>query len=303
MIETSNVLVVQIFLICLVVVGIITVKARIVDGHTRNSLSDIVLYIFLPCNILSSFFGTDISLLPSIGIMLVISSGILAFTLILSLVLYKRINPEQKKVLLYGTIISNANFLGIPVVEGIYGITGVPYVAAYVLPLRIAVWTFGLAIFIGGKSNLKKVFFHPCLIATYLGLLVMITGFTPPALLSRLVYSLGNCTTPVSMMVVGCILAMVDVRKLVSKLTVLYTFVRLAFIPFCVMGILLLIRPAPMVTGVSVLLSGMPAAVTTTILADKYGADKELASSMAFMSTLLSIFTAPSMAYLLSLIL
>ena len=299
MIGFDSVFMTQIFLLCLMAVGAITAKARIVDVHSRLSLTELALSVFLPCNILSSFFGTDRSQLFSLGIILVISLGIMALSLLLSLMLYMRVAPNQKKILLYATLISNAALLGNPVVENIYGLEGLPYVAVYLLPIRVAIFTAGTAIFSGKKGSFKQLVFHPCLVATYLGLVIMITNFTPPALVSRLAFSLGNCTTPLSMVVVGNILAMVDPKKLLTRLTVYFTFIRLILIPLLVMGVLLLFRPDPMVAGISVILSGMPGAATTSILADKYGGDRELASKIVFVSTLLSIISAPLLTWLL----
>ncbi|MCL1837189.1 MAG: AEC family transporter [Treponema sp.] len=299
MIDISSMFMMQIFLLCLIFIGIITVKTRMVDAHSRAALSELILNIFLPCSILASFFGTDRSKLPSLGIMMVISLGILALSFAISLPLYKRVDREQKKVLLYGTLISNATFLGLPIVESVYGAEGLPYAAVYLVPLRIALLTFGIAIFTGGKGNLRQVFLHPCLIATYLGILAMIFGFTPPALVSRLITSLGNCTTPVCMLVVGCILASVNPRKVVTALVMYFSFIRLVLIPLLVMGILLIFRPPPIVAGASVILAGMPAGATTSILADKYGADRELSSKIVFVSTFLSMITAPALAWLL----
>jgi len=299
---------IQIFLLCLVFVGVITVKARIVDEHARSSLSSLVLNLFLPCNILSSFFGSQRSQLPSMGVIFCIAVGLMVICYVLSkYVLYRKAGTEQKKVLLYATLISNASFLGNPVVESIYGTEGLVYAAAFLIPLRVAIWTVGLAVFAGGKGNIKQVLFHPCLIATYLGLIIMITGFTPPDLLSKLAFSLGNCTTPIAMMVVGNILALADPRKLISKLTIYFTFIRLIFIPLIVIVIMVILRPVfnlvfqtdTTVPGIAVILSAMPAGVTTSMLADKYGADKELASRIIFVSTLLSIVTAPALAWLL----
>ena len=289
----------QFFLLCLVLVGVITVKTRMVDERARLSITDIILCVFLPCNILASFFDAEPSQLPSLGIMLMISVGILALSFALSMALYKRAGAEQKKVLIYATLISNASLLGNPVIESIYGLEGLTYVAAYLAPLRVGVWTVGLAIFTGGKGSWKKVIFHPCLVATYLGLLVMVTQFTPPLLISRLAFSLGSCTTPVSMIIVGCILATVDPRKILTRLTVYFTFIRLVFIPFLVMGIMLVLRPDPIVSGISVILCAMPAGATTSMLADKYGGDSELASKIIFITTLLSVITAPLLAWLL----
>ena len=303
MLEFQYIFMTQVFLFGLMLVGVITAKTGIIDGRSRSSLSDLVINVLLPCNILVSFVGTDRSQIPAQGIMLLISVGALVFCFTLSkYVLYRRSSSEQKKVLIYATLISNAVLLGNPVVESIYGLKTLPLMAVYMLPLRMAALTWGLIIFAGGKGNMKSVIFHPCMVATYLGILVMITGFTPPALATRLLFSLGNCTTPLSMIVVGNILVGVDYRKLFSKLTVYFTFIRLVVIPLAIMGILFLLRLDPMVSSIAVILNGMPAGVTTSIFADKYGADKELAAKIVFASTLLSVITIPALALLLQIV-
>ncbi|MCL2602627.1 MAG: AEC family transporter, partial [Treponema sp.] len=291
-------LLVQLFLVCLMLVGWITAKTRIVDVNARATMTNLILFVFLPCNILHSFFSSDRSKLPALAIMLAVAVGVMALSFVLSLLLYRRAGAEQRKVLLYATIVSNATFLGNPVVESIFGTEALPYAAVYVLPMRIAVWTAGLAIFTGSAGNMKKAVLHPCLIATYIGLAMMVAGFRAPLLLERLLFSLGGCTIPMSMLVIGAILAAVDPRKVVSHLTVYYTFIRLLLLPLVVMGVLLALRPAPMVSGIAIIMSAMPAGATTPILADKYGGDSTLASGIVFVSTLLSIVTAPLFAVL-----
>ena len=289
----------QLFLLGLIAVGFLAAKTRMVDEHSRSSLTDLVLNIFLPCNILLSFFGSDSSGLQSMGIMAVISIGTIAISYILYRVLYFKTGPEQKKILLYAMLIPNANFLGSPLIENIYGIASLSYVAAYLMPLRIAILTVGLVVFTGGKGNLKLIIFHPCMIATYLGVAVMFSGFYPPVLAYRLISALGSSTTPVSMIVVGCILGQIKSKKFFTPLVVYFSAIRLLFIPFLIMGILFLFRTEPLITGISVILCGTPAGVTTTILADKYGADKNLASKIVFASTLLSMVTIPLLMWLL----
>ena len=300
MLETSNTFAMQMFLLCLILAGLISAKARIVDDHARSSLSDLIINVFLPCNILSSFFDTSRSELPSLGIILVISTIILALCFVLSqFVLYRKVGHEQKKVLIYATMISNASFLGNPLVESIFGFEALIYSAAYLVPIRVALWTVGITLFAGGKGKFKKVAFHPCLVATYLGLLLIVTGYAPPPLVSRVFFSLGNCTTPVSMIVVGSILGMVKPKHLITRLMLYYTFIRLIFIPLTVLSALKLLRLDPLITGVAVILSGAPAPVTTSILAEQYGADSELASKIVFLSTMFSIVTIPFLIWML----
>ena len=291
----------QIFLISLMMIGVITAKVRMVDVHSRTALTSLALGVFMPCNILSSFFDSDRSQIPALGVMLLISLGNMLLCYVLSRVLFRKAGTEQKKVLLYATIVSNAALLGVPVVENIYGLEGLPYVAAYMLPLRIAIWTVGLVVFTGKGGSIKSVVLHPCLIATYFGVIVMATGFTHPALVTRLTFGLGAATTPLSMIIAGNILAQVDPRKIISKLTVYFTFVRLILIPLIVMGACIILRPDPMVSGITVILSSMPAGITASIMADKFGGDRELASKIIFMSTILSMVTAPLLAWLMQI--
>jgi predicted permease len=290
----------QFVLLCLMGVGVVTEKCRIVDNHSRTALSDLVINVFLPCNIVASFIGSDTRELFTLGMVLCISLGILVFTYILGkFVLFRRYGTEQKKILFYATLISNASFLGNPMAESIYGPGALTCASVYLLPVRIAVWTIGLTIFTSAKKNLVKVIFHPCLAATYLGILIMASGFTPPELLRRLVLSLGGCTTPVSMLVIGHILAQADPKKMISKTVLYYSFVRLVFIPLVVLAAVIPLKLDSLSAGVSVILSGMPAPSTVSLLADKYGGDQELASKIIFVSILCSLVTVPALAWLL----
>jgi predicted permease len=298
--DTSNTIVMQVFLLCLMMSGLICAKVRLIDDSTRASLSDLILCVFLPCNILSSFFISNRSELPSLGIIFLISAGLLGLCFVLAkFVLFFFFFSLLIKVLLYATIISNASFIGNPVIESIYGIEALIYSAVYLIPLRLALWTLGIALFSKEKINKVKLIFHPCLAATYLGFTIMLTNFTPPALVNRLAFGLGNCTTPLSMMVVGSVLAMVKPKDFFSRLTSYFTVIRLVLIPLLVFGVCLIIRPEPIVAGVSIVLSGTPAPVTTSILANKYGSDRELASKLVFTSTLFSIVTIPLLIILL----
>jgi len=282
-------------------VGLICAKAGIIDEKARISMSDLVLCVFLPCTTLSAFLGAGFSELSTLGIIFIISALTLVVCFLLSRYLfYRKAGTDQQKVLTYATVIPNASFLGNPIIESIYGLDALVYSAVYLAPLRISLWSVGVAIFSGNKISLKKIAFHPCLVATYLGILVMVTNYTPPVLVFRLANSLGNCTTPLSMMVVGSILGTVKPKHFFSGLTLYFAFIRLILIPLMVIGFMMIFRPEPIVTGVSVILSATPAPVTGTILANKYGSDRELASEIVFTSTLFSIVTIPFILWILT---
>ena len=58
----------------------------------------------------------------------------------------------------------------------------------------------------------------------------------------------------------------------------------------------------PFVTNVAVVLTGMPVAANGIMFCLKYGKDEHLMTQAIFLTTLLSLFTLPLIAYILPLI-
>jgi predicted permease len=306
MINFGSIIDTQLLLLILIGIGVITAKTALIDRRGVAALSEMVINVLLPCNILASFInseGKDIFL--SLALMLLVSALVqLASFFLGRYVFFRGVPREQQKVLCYSTLISNATFLGNPVVESIFGASGLVYASVYLLPLRISMWTLGLGLFTGGaKGNAKKIILHPCMMATYLGVLILFTGWKPPAVISRVVFSIGNCLAAVSMIVVGHILAQVNVRNILNRTVIWFSLVRLVLLPLALMGILLLLKVNPLVTGVAATLTGMPAPTTASIMANKYGGDSALASKLTLVSVVLSMLTIPVTLMLLNRIL
>jgi predicted permease len=300
MADFSGIINTQLLLLGLIGIGVITAKTGVVDSHSRGVLSNLVLYLLLPGKIVSSFIGSRKDLLFSLVMVLIVSTAVMLTACALGQYVFFRRSPrDQKKVLCYSTLCSSATFLGNPVVEGLYGSLGLIYASVFLFPIRIFTWTAGLRIFTGTGGSVKKALVHPCLIATYTGLVLMFSGWIPPVFIRDLALSLGNCTTPFSMLVVGHTLGRTGLQKLVTKTVLYYTLIRLALIPLALWGILLAFKTDPVVTGVTVTLTGMPAPTTAAILAAAYGGDAELASKIILTSVLFSMLTIPGLIFLI----
>ena len=66
----------------------------------------------------------------------------------------------------------------------------------------------------------KKVMFHPCIIAVYIGLFLMIFPIKLPYFLNYTIKNVGNCTTSISMILIGAILGeMESIFSIFSKTT------------------------------------------------------------------------------------
>lgn len=296
MVEFQTMLRLQIELFLLMVAGYLAGKCKMVSRIGRKELSDIFLYIILPCNILSSFHnGLGRETLVQGVFVLIASFGIQVGCWGFSKLAYRGVEEGKRKVLSYSTQVSNAGFMGNPMVQGLYGAEGLLCSSLYLVPMRIFMWSVGLAQFtkVRGKDVVKKLLTHPCIIVVFVGLAEVMTGIYFPEVINKTISDVGNCVTAMSMILIGIILSDVDIKDVFSKILFRFAFIRLIMIPFCVFVVLKLLRVNSLLSGVCVVLAGMPAGSTTAILAEKYGADSEFASKVVLITTLLSMITLP----------
>jgi len=295
--DYSRLLNLQGMLFLLVAAGVVLRKKGILPEGAKAILTDLVIYLILPCNIINSFFiEFNLEILKGFAVILTIASLIQFGCLMFAKVFYNRESESRKKVLQYGTVCSNAGFMGNPIAEGVYGAEGLMYASIFLIPQRIVMWSAGVSYFTESpdrKTVVKKVLTHPCIIAVYIGLFLMITRLPLPAFLQNTIKSVGGCTTTVSMVLIGAILAEVEPGSILDWGIVKYAAIRLFLLPLLVYVSCRAFHVKPLLAGVSVLLTGMPAGSTTAILASKYDGDYIFATKCVVVTTLLSLVTIP----------
>ena len=294
---TAELISLQLRMFLIMLLGLFFRKKNIISQEGKKNLTDLVIYLILPCNIVKSFMiEFDGSVLMNFGLILLISVVIQVFCAGLARVLYRGVQTGHKPVLMYATVASNAGFLGNPVAEGVFGSMGLALASVYLIPQRIVMWAAGVSYFTKGadrKTILKRVLTHPCIIAVAVGMVLMLTQVSLPSFLDAALKDIGSCNTAMSMLVIGTILADVKPKEMLDKSVFLFSGLRLLLIPLVVWLGCLLFRVDGLVTGVSVLLAAMPAASTTAILAAKYEGDAVYASKCVVLSTVLSLAVTP----------
>ena len=284
-------------LFTIMILGYIFRKAGMISDEGKSLLTDLVLYVTLPASIIKSFqIEFNHQILVSCIVVIVVAAGIQVGAWLLGMILYPGFPDERKKVLQYATICSNAGILGNPIAEGIFGSMGLLYASIYTIPQRTFMWSIGLTYFTQApdmKTLIKKVSTHPCIVSVVIGMLIMVFQIPVQGFLSLTIKNIAGGNTFLAMSLVGTILAEVPFRSLPEKDTVYYSFIRLFFIPFLVYLACHFAQVDSLVTGVSVVLSGMPSASVTAVLAAKYGKDEVFATKCVVLSTLLSMVTVP----------
>lgn len=282
----------------LILTGVLIKKLKIIDAEGRKMLSDLLIDVILPCNIVESFLG-GMAFPDGFARNCLLAVGLSAVIQLMSIygskLLFRKYPREQRSVLSYGIICSNSSFVGLPVARLLFGDLGVIYTSMFQIPLRFTMWTAGLSLFtsVSRKDAFRKLVRHPCIIAVFAGLLLMAAPVSLPGFLDSAVASVSSCTVPVSMFVIGTILADAPIRSMFSKPVLWYTCLRLVLYPLLLCVLLKPLHLDTTLTNVCILMTGMPAGSTGSILADKYDCDAVFASQIAFASTLCSILTIP----------
>lgn len=277
--------------------GYLLMKNHLVTEPGKKSIVNIVLYVILPCNIVKAF-GIELEKGFWFGFSqtLAVATSIQILCMVLARLLYRKLPKGEKQVFQYGTVCSNAGFMGNPLAQGVFGDTGLLYAAIFLIPLRIVMWTAGVSYFTVDNDKrvvIRKVLVHPCMIAVYIGMTLMVFQWKLPSVLDNTVKSFGNCCTAMTMLYIGTILAGVKFKELCTKEQLYFALIRLILLPAAVLCACLLVRVDMLVTGVCVLLTATPAGSTTSILASRYEADEEAAAKCVVFTTVLSIVTIP----------
>ena len=202
----------------LVWIGYVVKKRKIIGSQGQKNLTDLVIYVILPCNILKAFMAGQAGehlkdYLVDPGDPPLRSRFSVHFTEKLSI---EKKRSEDENVWSTVRCCSNAGFLGNPIAEGVFGAEGLVLASFFLIPQRIMMWSAGLAVFTGStdrKATAKKVLTHPCIIACVIGLILMLGKIKLPAGIDGAISALGNCNTAMSMVVIGMILAEIDWKQ------------------------------------------------------------------------------------------
>ncbi len=285
-------------LFLMILAGVVLKRLGILDAGGKKTLTDLCVDIVIPCNIIKSFlveFQPDV--LQACGALLVVGFLLQLLCVVFNKFLFNRYPDQQKKVLQYCTIVSMGGFLGNPVAEGVFGDLGLLYTSMFLIPMRVVMWSAGTSYFVSGgtdkKKVIKNVLTHPCLVAVYLGVILMITQLPLPGMLTSAIKSIGGCNSALTMFIIGTILADVKLSTIINPTTVAFSFFRLGLLPLIAWGVSVAFQLDPVARGIAVLMTGMPAGATAAIFAARYNSDAPFATRCVVLTTLLSMFTLP----------
>lgn len=314
-----NAILMAIQILVTMLVGVIAKKLKVVGDDFRSKLSPFLLDICIPCLIVNSFINLEFDeehfksglTLMLVAVLVVVILYIVGF--VFKLVCKDKVFGAIGH---YSIIFSNFTFMGIPVVQGLYGDEGVFFYMMFLMPIRVLYYV--LMPFVLAPPNnrhvsvkdIAKIFVSVPMIALYLALFLYLTQIKLPTFIAK---PLGNISTLVSTMgiiLIGVSLADVDFKEVFSKSeNIIMPIFNVIIAPVAVLAVLTLLfgETMPHISlAVCVIYAALPTATMVPIWAAKYYDEErpiKLASVGIVVSTLVSVATLPVIAILIEKVL
>lgn len=283
------------FILMFIGYGLFKLNKITPDG--RKQLSEIVLTIVCPALIIM-VYQTEHKPEYTNGL---IWAFILSLISMVIGIIFSRLAISKKfsdfTIDRFSVAYSNCAFIGIPLINGVFGEEGVLYVTAYITFFNLLVWTHGVMIMKNeiSMSGLINAFKSPTIISVFVGILFYVFHIRIPRIPAEALDYIASLNTPLAMLIAGATMAESDLAGAIRKPSVLYScFLKLLALPVIVMLFFKLL-PVPGVTVFTTIIiaTACPTATIGTLFALRHGKNAVYASEVFALSTLLSGITIP----------
>ena len=283
-------------------------KIKLVDQNGNRSLSNLLLMVVNPLLIITVYQGTEYDPDMVRGLLLAFVAAFLTHILgiVVSTALIRPSSGTDYSIERFNSMYSNCGFIGIPLINSVFGGNGVFYITAYMVAFNLFSWTHGVILMEKKCSlkNMKEGVLSPMFLSTIAAVVLFFLGIRIPSVVLDSMNYVADMNTPLAMMVAGFSVAQADLGKMLRNTRIYFvSFIKLILIPLLVIGVLKLMA-LPDAVAVTVLIgAACPAATTGTMMAIRYRQNYTYSSELFAMTTVLSVVTIPAVIFLSEIIL
>ncbi len=298
-------------------IGALLAKIDIIDQHTKQKLTKLMLYVTTPLMILDAFNdrlqminngetgGTSLH----IGYLFAVSVGFYIILILLGVLVTMlfRFPKDTRNLYTFMTVFGNVGFIGFPIALAVCGSEGLFYAAILNSVFNVLIYTVGVILITAGKKDKngenrnvwqrmqpKKLLLTPGVLCCAVAVLLFTLKIQLPSLLADTFDTLGGLTSPLAMIVVGANLAGMPLKSTLGNLRLnIYTLVRQMLLPVLMWLVIRLVIPHETLASVLLLMAAMPIANMAALFATEYKSDEKLASQAIFVTTLCSLVSLP----------
>jgi malate permease and related proteins len=272
-------------------------------GASVKTLANVVFYALIPSLVFNLIVTSDITG-PQFGRMAVLAVLVLVTMGVIGRVVAQalRLSRAELSAFLLVVMFSNGGNYGLPVVLFAFGPRALSYGTVFFLTSSLLTYTVGMFLAAAGRRSVREALVGilkvPAIYAVATAAAIVALGIHLPIALTRPLTLLSDAALPMMMLVLGMQLerATVPDRPAIVMVAVA---VSLLIAPLVALGLVWLVGVSGPGRQAAVVLSSMPVAVVTTILALEFDVAPSFVTGAVFASTLLSPLTlTPLIAYL-----
>lgn len=285
--------------------GFVLNKIKVIDGNAEKALSKVLLTAVLPFMILNSSQHTYSN--EAVNGMITCAAFAVcyyALTLIVLRLSLKKVKmPEdERRIMVTCTVFANTGFVGFPLMEALFGAYGLLLAAVFNLCYNLFFYTYAVYLF-SKKPHFKlvEIFKNPVSVASILAIVLFIIPWRMPQFLGDTFKLIGDMTVPMSMMVMGSMLAGVKIKKLITdKKAYVVSALRLMILPAlmlaAVWGVSFFTPMSPETKSVVVLMCALPCGSMNVMYSENHDVAphfcaRTVSLSMVFMLVTLMFWT------------
>ena len=291
------------FLVLLIAIGYILGKVGAVPDNAARVLSKLENNVFVPALVIGTFMSNfTVSKITSYRDLLLCGLVVMTIMAFVGSGLAKLFSKDAyiRKIYTYGLAFANFGFMGNAVVEALFPDIFLEYLI-FVIPFWIFIYVWGVPKLLIPSDDKSSSFFskikpfiNPMFIGMIIGMILGLTSLPLPDFISKSVDSLGDCMSPLAMLLTGITVAKIDLKKTFQKISIyLLSLVRLIAIPAITILALYFIDLPKTIEICIVCGLSMPLGLNTIVVPGAYGLDTSEASGMALISHLMSCLTIP----------
>ncbi len=278
--------------------GYLITKKGMMDEHTNNQMSDLIVQIFNPLLVLSSAANSVGQVSPDT----VILAGCIAIGMFLVFIVAGMIispffekDRMQRKMMQLMFVFSNVGFIGIPVISSIFGTEYVIYVSEFMLVYTLVFYTYGIALMDGKLTAAScRAMINPGTLSGIAALGIILFDIRLPEFIKTAITYLGNITSPMALLAVGFALAGSKIRKIFGQPRLyVFSMIKLLLLPLLLLPVIRLVIKDPQLRAVCLVMFGMPVGNMPLILGNQRGLDVTVCSAAIILSTILCVLTVP----------
>lgn len=291
-----------IVLLAIVMIAFFAVKGKKLSASDASVFTRLISQVTLPFTLFSAV-NAPLTAQQRQGIPFVflLFSGLYIVSLLLGNIGAKALGMPKGRGILFenGVAFPNAVFIGLPLLEGLFGSLVFLYVGVSTLVFSLIFFTYSVRTMQPGRKATWRDFVTPCNASAVLMLLALAFNVVLPPTVGKIVSGIGAISTPLSLVVIGILLAESDLKAVFQSRFLYFTcLIRNLLFPLLMLGVLLLFKVDAENGLIVLILSACPCATLISVFAKEYDMEAKLAGEMVLLSTILSVGTLPLIAWL-----